>query len=73
MRGTLAIMLLTGLNAREARTRDLTITVIQDPRVRRIFLEPHLKARLGLSAEPKVRLQGCWAARHDDHIHVDVH
>ena len=42
----------------EARTRDLVLTVIRDPRVRRIFLEPHLKARLSLSAEPKVHFQG---------------
>jgi hypothetical protein len=56
----------------EPRTRDLVLAVIQDPRVKRIFLEPHLKARLGLSAESKVRFQGCWAAKHDDHIHVDV-
>lgn len=56
----------------EARTRDLALTLVRDPRVRRIFLEPHLKLRLGLGAEPKIRFQGCWAARHDDHIHVDV-
>ena len=56
----------------EARTRDLALTLVHDSRVRRIFLEPHLKLRLGLSNEPKVRFQGCWAARHDDHIHVDV-
>ena len=56
----------------EARTRDLVLTVIRDPRVKRIFLEPHLKLRLGLSAEAKVHFQGCWAGRHHDHIHVDV-
>lgn len=56
----------------EARTRDLVLTVIRNPQVKRIFLEPHLKLRLGLSNEAKVRFQGCWAGRHDDHIHVDV-
>jgi hypothetical protein len=56
----------------EARSRDLVLAVLRNARVKRIFLEPHLKARLGLSAEPKVHFQGCWAARHDDHIHVDV-
>jgi hypothetical protein len=57
----------------EARTKELVLTVINDPRVKRIFLEPHLKLRLGLQDEPKVHFQGCWAARHDDHIHVDIY
>jgi hypothetical protein len=57
----------------EARTRDLVLAVIQNPHVKRIFLEPHLKLRLDLSDQPKVHFQGCWAARHDDHIHVDVY
>jgi len=56
----------------EPRTRDLATTLIQDTRVKRIFLEPHLKLRLGLGDQSKVRFQGCWAGRHDDHIHVDV-
>lgn len=41
------------------------------PRVSRIFIEPHLAQRLGV-AGGKVRFQGCRAARHDDHIHVDM-
>jgi murein endopeptidase len=56
----------------EARTKALVLAVIADPRVRRVFLEPHLKRRLGLGAYDKVRFQGCWAARHDDHLHVDM-
>ncbi len=40
-----------------------------DPRVGKIFLEPHLRDQLGVS-DPKVRFQGCNAARHDDHIHI---
>lgn len=42
-----------------------------DPRVGKIFLEPHLVARLGV-AHDKVRFQGCRAARHDDHIHFQL-
>lgn len=57
----------------EARTRDLVLAVIQEPGVKRLFLEPHLKLRLGLWDQPKVHFQGCWAARHDDHIHVDLY
>lgn len=39
--------------------------------VERIFIEPHLAERLGVSHQ-NVRFQGCRAARHDDHIHFQV-
>jgi hypothetical protein len=55
----------------EARTAAMVRLLAADPRVRRVFIEPHLKARLGLSGLGKVRFAGCRAARHDDHIHVD--
>jgi len=35
-----------------------------------LILEPHLAARLGAVSD-LLRFQGCKAARHDDHIHVD--
>lgn len=38
-------------------------------RISRVFIEPHLRLRLG--GGPRVRFQGCAAARHDDHIHVE--
>jgi hypothetical protein len=41
------------------------------PEVARIFVEPYLAERLGV-AGGKVRFQGCWAARHDDHVHVEI-
>ena len=37
----------------------------------RILIEPYLAARLGISS-PLVRFQGCRAARHDDHIHIQI-
>lgn len=52
-------------------TADLMRLFVRDPRVRRIFIEPHLKTRLGFAASAKVRFAGCQAARHDDHLHVD--
>lgn len=55
----------------DARTADLVRRLSADPQVRRIFIEPHLKTRLGFADDPKVRFAGCQAARHDDHIHVD--
>lgn len=39
--------------------------------VEKLFLEPHLTRQLGLSS-PLIRFQGCRAARHDDHIHVQI-
>lgn len=54
----------------EARTKALARLFAEQPNVKKILLEPHLKARLGLSRFDKVRFQGCRAARHDDHIHV---
>jgi murein endopeptidase len=42
-----------------------------DPRVIKIFVEPPLATRFNLS-DPKIRFQGCRAARHDDHIHIQL-
>lgn len=39
--------------------------------VAKILLEPHMAKRLGV-ASPLIRFQGCRAARHDDHIHVEL-
>ena len=39
--------------------------------VEKIFVEPHLAARMG-EANDAIRFQGCRAARHDDHIHIQV-
>lgn len=37
----------------------------------RVFVEPYLAERLGVSS-PLLGFQGCRAARHDDHIHLQV-
>lgn len=37
----------------------------------RVFIEPYLAARLGVSS-PIFGFQGCRAARHDDHIHIQI-
>lgn len=42
-----------------------------DARIKRIFIEPHLKARLRVQGAT-IGFQGCRAARHDDHIHVQL-
>jgi hypothetical protein len=41
-------------------------------KVDRIFIEPYLVARLGVQASSALGFQGCRAARHDDHIHIQI-
>ncbi len=53
------------------RTKALVRAMLEDPRVGKVFIEPQLAARLRLS-DPKLRFQGCRAARHDDHIHLQL-
>jgi len=53
------------------RTRAIVLWLKARPEVTRIFIEPHLADRLGVGGG-KVRFQGCQAARHDDHLHVEV-
>ncbi|WP_370227424.1 hypothetical protein [Cognatishimia sp.] len=53
------------------RNRFLIQTLMNDQRVSKIFVEPHLLEKLDLS-HPKLRFQGCRAARHDDHIHFQL-
>jgi len=55
----------------DKRTWSALVLFARDPRVGKVFIEPHLKDRLGV-AHPKVRFQGCRAARHDDHIHIEL-
>lgn len=55
----------------EAATAQAMRHLSEDPRVGKILFEPHLVERLGV-AHPKVRFQGCRAARHDDHIHLQL-
>lgn len=53
------------------RTRTLLQTLLDDPRVGRIFVEPPLAQHLGVQG-PSLGFQGCRAARHDDHIHIQL-
>ena len=57
----------------EVRTRALIQLLIDEPRVHRILIEPHLEERLGFWGHPKLRFAGCQAARHDDHLHIDFY
>jgi hypothetical protein len=39
--------------------------------IERVFAEPYLAARLGVSS-PLLGFQGCRAASHDDHVHIQI-
>ena len=54
------------------RTSELLRRLAAHPAVSRLLIQPHLKTRLGLAAYDKIRFQGCKAARHDDHVHVEL-
>lgn len=55
----------------EERMTAMLTWLARDERVGRIFIEPHLTERYGL-ASAKVGFQGCHAARHDDHVHIQL-
>ncbi len=56
----------------EQRTRAALTILASNPHIGKIFIEPHLKQRLKLTAYAKIRFQGCQAVRHDDHIHIQL-
>ena len=55
----------------EKGTKTLLNAILKQPSVGKVFIEPHLKHRLGLQHE-KIRFHGCKAVRHDDHIHLEL-
>lgn len=56
----------------EERTKALIQIIHQKTSIEKIFLEPHLKIRLGLEKYDKIRFHGCKAVRHDDHLHIQL-
>lgn len=54
------------------KNRELVRLFAENQSVGKILIEPHLKTRLGLEGFDKLRRQGCKAARHDDHIHIQL-
>lgn len=56
---------------RQANRRLLQALALNN-RTGKIFIKPHLKSRLELQWFKKIRFHGCHAARHDDHIHLQL-
>ncbi len=59
------------LKLSKSGTTTLINKILANINVSKIFIEPHLKARLHLN-NSKIRFQGCKAVRHDDHIHLQI-
>ncbi|WP_299440911.1 hypothetical protein [uncultured Aquimarina sp.] len=59
------------LKLSEKATKDLLLAIVNEQNVGKIFIEPHLKNRLGVQSS-KIRFHGCQAVRHDDHIHLQL-
>lgn len=55
----------------ENRTKLMINAFVRQKNLGKILIEPHLKTRLNLTSS-KIRLHGCNAVRHDDHIHVQL-
>jgi hypothetical protein len=53
------------------RTKELVNLFASQETIGKIFIEPHLKIRLGLTTQ-KIKFHGCQAVRHDDHLHVQL-
>lgn len=61
----------SGLKFSKDGTKVLVDQLLKDDDIEKVFIEPHLKSRLGLS-DSRIRFQGCRSVRHDDHIHLQV-
>lgn len=55
----------------ETANKNFLQDLLDEEDVNTIFIEPHLKDRLGLENE-KFIYHGCGTVRHDDHIHIEV-
>ena len=61
----------TNLKFSEVHTRDVLQSILREPSISKVFIEPHLRTRLKVQHH-KLRYHGCRAVRHDDHIHLQI-
>ncbi|WP_243765941.1 hypothetical protein [Polaribacter cellanae] len=59
------------LKLSEKATKTLIQKILMNNNVSKLFIEPHLKTRMGLK-DRRIRFHGCQAVRHDDHIHFQI-
>ncbi|MBO0589972.1 hypothetical protein I2486_01005 [Cellulophaga sp. E16_2] len=55
----------------EKGTKNLIENILKSQHLEKLFIEPHLKTRMGLK-DNRIRYHGCKAVRHDDHIHIQL-
>lgn len=55
-----------------ARTKAVVQLLLKQQEIGKVFIEPHLQERFGLSGASKIKFHGCGAVRHDDHIHMQM-
>ncbi|WP_240927935.1 hypothetical protein [Cellulophaga sp. Z1A5H] len=55
----------------EKGTNILIENILKSQNLGKLFIEPHLKIRMGLK-DNIIRYHGCKAVRHDDHIHIQL-
>ena len=61
-----------GYTVDDAATAEMVRLLADHPAIDKLFLEPHLKERWDLGRYPAIRYHGCWAVRHDDHLHIQL-
>ncbi|MCW3787752.1 hypothetical protein [Plebeiibacterium sediminum] len=61
----------SNLKFSEKGTKQLLLALLKEKTISKIFIEPHLKNRMGIK-DTRVRFQGCRSVRHDDHIHIQI-
>ncbi len=55
----------------EQGNKQLINAILNEERIKKVFIEPHLVKRLEVSSN-KIRFHGCRSVRHDDHIHIQL-
>jgi len=60
-----------GLRFELSKTKELISLILNRKQTQKVFIEPHLKARMKINHH-KLRYHGCQSVRHDDHIHYQI-
>jgi hypothetical protein len=55
----------------EKGTKKLIQGILENKKIGKLFIEPHLKNRMNLK-DNRIKYHGCRAVRHDDHIHIQL-
>ncbi len=59
------------LNFDLSNTKKMVQQILANPQTQKILIEPHLEDRIGI-INSKIKFQGCYSVRHDDHLHFQI-